>query len=106
MTQQNWEFLKIYIPSIVLFAFIITYMHRGVNFTGGLLWCMTLWGAMHLAGGLVTLPDGWPYHGEQKVLYSWWVVGETIKFDHVVQCFGFGAATIHFHEVDAMVIAP
>ena len=93
VTQQNWEFLKIYIPAIVLFAFIITYMHRGVNFTGGLLWCMTLWGAMHLAGGLVTLPDGWPSHGERKVLYSWWVIGETIKFDHVVHCFGFGSAT-------------
>ena len=93
ITQQNWEFLKIYIPFIGIFAIIIAMMHQRLNFTSALLWCMAIWGAMHLAGGLVRLPDGWPYHGENQVLYSWWVIDQTIKYDHLVHCFGFGSAT-------------
>ena len=91
--QENWEFLKVYIPFFVLVAFLVAFMHRRVNFSLAILWALTLWGAMHLAGGLVPLPDGWAYDGPHQVLYSWWIVGRWLKYDLVVHAFGFGACT-------------
>ena len=93
ITLQNWEFLKVYIPFFIFIAAIIAIMHRRVNFSTAVLWCLALWGAMHLAGGLVRIPDGWDYHGDQQVLYSWWVIGHWLKWDHVVHAFGFGTCT-------------
>ncbi len=93
ITQQNWEFLKIYIPFFVLIAAVVAFMHSRVNFSLVLLWSLTLWGALHLAGGLVRIPDGWDFHGEHQVLYSWWVVGQWLKWDHIVHAFGFGSCT-------------
>lgn len=93
VTQKNWEFLQIYIPFFIVVAAVVAFMHARVNFSGVLLWSLTLWGAMHLAGGLVRLPDGWPYDGEHQVLYSWWVLGQSLKYDHIVHAFGFGTCT-------------
>lgn len=93
ITLQNWEFLKIYIPFFIAIAALVSFMHRRVNFSQVLLWSLTLWGAMHLAGGLVRIPDGWNFDGDQQVLYSWWVIGHWLKYDHVVHAFGFGTCT-------------
>lgn len=93
ITQQNWEFLKVYIPFFFIIAGIVALIHTRVNFSSLLLWCLTIWGAMHLAGGLIKLPEGWAYHGEHQVLYSWWVAGEWLKYDHIVHVFGFGTCT-------------
>lgn len=93
ITQQNWEFLKVYIPALVIIAFVVAFMHQRVNFSLTVLWSLTLWGALHVAGGLVHLPDGWAYQGNQQVLYSWWVVGDWLKYDQLVHAFGFGTTT-------------
>ncbi len=93
VTQQNWEFLKIYIPFFIVIAGVVALMHSRVNFSKTLLWSLTLWGALHLAGGLVRIPDGWSFHGDHQVLYSWWVIGQWLKYDHVVHVFGFGSCT-------------
>lgn len=93
VTQQNWEFLKVYISFFVIMAGVVTLMHARVNFSTLLLWCLTLWGAMHLAGGLIRLPNGWAYDGEHQALSSWWVAGNWLKYDHVVHTFGLGTYT-------------
>jgi len=93
ITLQNWEFLKVYIPFFFAVILLVKFMHWRVKFTKTILWCLTIWGAMHLAGGLVRLPDDWPYHGEHQVLYSWWIIGDWLKYDHVVHAFGFGTTT-------------
>ena len=93
VTQQNWEFLKVYIPFFVIVAGVVALMHARVNFSNFLLWCFAFWGAVHFAGGLVRLPDGWNFDGENQVLYSWWVAGQWLKYDHCVHTFGFGACT-------------
>ncbi|MGD1979448.1 MAG: hypothetical protein PVJ98_08650 [Akkermansiaceae bacterium] len=91
--QKNWEFLRVYIPFFVLVSLLVAFMHRRVNFSLPILWALSLWGAMHLAGGLVPLPDGWAYQGPHQVLYSWWIAGNWLKYDMVVHAYGFGAAT-------------
>ena len=91
--QKNWEFISFYIPFFLLFIGIVTIIQRRVGFPRGLQWGLALWGAMHLAGGMVQLPDGWPYEGTEKVLYFWWLIDDYLKYDHVVHGFGFGVAT-------------
>lgn len=93
ITQKNWEFLQVYIPFFILIAIVVAAMHRRVNFSLVLLWALTLWGALHLAGGLVRLPEGWDYQGPHQVLYSWWIFGTWLKYDHVVHFYGFGTCT-------------
>jgi len=93
ITLQNWEFLKVYIPFFFLAVLVLTYMHQRVRFSDTILWCLTLWGALHFAGGLIQLPNDWPYDGEQKVLYSLWLVENTLKYDQAVHAFGFGSTT-------------
>jgi len=93
VTQQNWEFLQVYIPFFFVIVAVVAFMHSRVNFSNTLLWSLTLWGALHLAGGLVRIPDGWEYQGENQVLYSWWVIGTSLKYDHLVHAFGFGSTT-------------
>ncbi len=93
ITLQNWDFLKTYIPFFIAIAAFIALMHRRVHFSMALLWSLTLWGALHLAGGLVRIPETWDSEGEQTILYSWWVIGSWLKYDQVVQAFGFGTCT-------------
>lgn len=92
-TQQNWEFLNFYIPFFLFFVGIVVLIHKRVGFPKGLLWGLALWGGLHLAGGLVRLPDGWLHEGDQAVLYSWWIIPQWLKYDQVVHGFGFGVAT-------------
>lgn len=92
-TQQNWEFLSIHIPFFLLSVGIVTSGYKRVGFPKGLLWGLTLWGGLHLAGKLVQLPSTWPYHGEQAILYSWWIVNGWLQYDNLVHGFGFGIAT-------------
>ncbi len=93
VTLQNWQFLKIYIPFFIAIAALISLIHRRVNFSSALLWSLTLWGALHLAGALVLIPDDWDFKGEKQVLYSWYVLGTWLKYDHLIHAFGFGTCT-------------
>jgi len=93
ITQKNWEFLGFYIPFFILFGVIIAAMHKRVGFPKGLLWCLSVWGAAHLAGGLVQLPSNWPHEGGEPVLYSWWLINDRLKYDNIIHAYGFGLTT-------------
>ena len=56
-------------------------------------WALSIWGAAHMAGGLVPVPSGWPIEGEHHVLYSLWLIPQRLKYDHVVHAYGFGVTT-------------
>lgn len=88
----NKEFV-FYIAVMVVLIGLVLVVHRRVGLSPGLLWCLSLWGAAHMAGGLVRVPESWPINGEQRVLYSWWLVPERLKYDQIVHAFGFGATT-------------
>ena len=105
----NGEFLFYLVVMLVLVA-VIDAIHWRVGFSTPLLALLSIWGALHMAGGLVPVPDDWPISGNQRVLYSWWVVVFEeipwmsdavepsveyfgIKYDHIVHAFGFGVTT-------------
>lgn len=75
-----------------LFIAIVTYIHFRVKLSSSLLWCFSLWGFLHMAGGLVDLPESWPTNNS-SVLYSLWIIPEYLKYDHIIHAFGFGTTT-------------
>lgn len=88
----NREFLFYIIILLVLIA-VVSAVHLRVGLSPGVLWGLAVWGVAHMAGGLVPVPASWPIDGSIRVLYSWWIIPEYLKFDHVVHIYGFGAAT-------------
>src|SRR6056297_820392 len=98
---RNLEFV-FYIAVLIGSIACIVWIHSRVGLTPGLLWGLSIWGALHMAGGLVTVPDHWPTDGGFRVLYSWWIIpaasggGQTggwLKYDQVVHAYGFGMAS-------------
>ncbi|HEX7009633.1 MAG TPA: hypothetical protein VF184_06600 [Phycisphaeraceae bacterium] len=93
----NLEFVFYLVVMLLLVAGVLV-LHQRVGLTSGALWALSIWGAMHMAGGLVPVPESWPIDGEIRVLYSWWILprstgGGWLKYDHVTHAYGFGVAT-------------
>jgi hypothetical protein len=88
----NQEFL-FYIAVMVVLVGVIWIVHRNVGLEIATLWALSLWGLLHMAGGLLTVPEAWPISGDIRVLYSLWLIPERLKYDQVVHAYGFGVAT-------------
>lgn len=92
ITLQNREFL-IYIGVTVVLMSITLWTHLQVRFHPVSLWGLSVWGLVHMAGGLLRVPDSWPIGGETPVLYNLWLIPGLLKFDQVVHAYGFGLMT-------------
>jgi hypothetical protein len=88
----NYEFLA-YIVIVLVLAGVILVIHRRIALPASLIWCLSAWGALHMAGGLVPLSDDWPVGEGIPVLYNWHIAGPFFKYDQVVHAFGFGVTT-------------
>jgi hypothetical protein len=88
----NREFL-FYLAVMVVLIAAVTVLHSRVGLSRGVLWGLSIWGLAHMAGGLVLVPESWPIDGSSRVLYSWWIIPQLLKYDHVVHAFGFGVTT-------------
>ena len=89
---SNAEFM-IYIGVMVILFGLIGWLHTRIGLTTPTLWCLSLWGFLHMAGGLVPVPESWPIAGDIRVLYSWWLIPSRLKYDQVVHAYGFGVTT-------------
>lgn len=92
ITQGNGEFM-FYIAVMLVLIGVMSLVHRRVGLSTPLLWALSVWGMLHMAGGLVPVPKGWPYDGEHGVLYSLWLIPDRLKYDQVVHAYGFGITT-------------
>lgn len=93
IAQDNTEFL-LYVFVVLLLSYLVLLIDRHAHFTNGLLWLLALWGSMHMAGGLLTIPDHWSAEvdGARRILYTFWIVPGFIKYDQFVHAFGYGAS--------------
>lgn len=89
---DNREFV-FYILVMAILIWAVVMVHRHCNLSRPLLWCFSVWGLLHMAGGLVRIPEAWPYNGSQSVLYSLWLIPGKLKYDQVVHAYGFGITT-------------
>jgi len=92
IVQGNREFIFYIVVMIVLIG-VMSLVNSRVKLTTPLLWAFSIWGLAHMAGGLCPLPAGWPYNGDQAVLYSWWIIPQKLKYDQIVHAYGFGVTT-------------
>lgn len=90
-SSANWEFL-LYIAIVIVLGAVAVTLHYNFSFPPTLIWAISLWGLLHMLGGLSPIPDSWPHEGK-NVLYNWWLVPSHLKYDHVVHAYGFAVVT-------------
>lgn len=88
----NYEFLW-YVAVLVFFFILVLATWSRAKFDAIILWGLSIWGLLHMAGGGLKVGDG--------VLYSLHLIpivgsGDAyiLKFDQVVHMFGFAVATL------------
>ena len=90
--RGNSEFV-IYIAVMAVLIAGVYLIHRRANLSIALLWCLSIWGLLHMAGGLLPIPESWPYNPPHPVLYSLWLIPEKLKYDQIIHAYGFGITT-------------
>ncbi len=88
--SREWP---IYLGLMMVLVPAIYAVHRRCRLSAPLLWAFSLWGLMHMAGGLMPIPEGWSREGSHALLYSWWLIPDRLRYDHVVHAYGFGITT-------------
>lgn len=91
VASQNTEFL-FYIGVVLVLALVVYAIHRSVNLSPYALWALSVWGLLHMLGGLLRIPADLTDNGS-GVLYSLWLIPNYLKYDQVVHAYGFGVAT-------------
>ncbi len=93
LVTHNWEFV-IYIVVVLLCTPVALYAHRHIRFSQPIVWGIAVWGLLHMFGGLVPVPQGWPIDTGESVFYSWWIIPGILKYDMLIHAYGFGIATV------------
>ncbi len=100
---RNGEFVFYSVVMMILAAVVIV-IHRNCDLSQSVLWGLSLWGLAHMVGGLVPIPESWPSNGPIRVVYSWWLIPNYLKYDQIVHAFGFGVTTFVCWQGFASVI--
>src|SRR3989344_3120528 len=100
--RQNWEFIS-YIGLIIFFLLVILLTNKKVHYPNILLWGLTLWAFMHLAGGGIRINN--------ETLYGQMIftISETyafLRYDQVVHMIGFGVATLLMYYLVKPILKP
>jgi len=89
---RQQAFLWVYLPALLASIGIVVWIDRRWGpVPSVLLWMLSLWAAMHLAGGLAANPTG-----ETEILYGMWIIDGALRWDQLVHGFGIAAATAVF----------
>ncbi|MBU0719195.1 MAG: DUF2238 domain-containing protein [Planctomycetes bacterium] len=90
-SRGNYEFV-LYGAVVLVLAIWVLMKQRTVRFDLFILWGLTLWGLLHMAGGNCYVAG--------KRLYALQLIRialppyEVLRYDHVVHLFGFGVVTL------------
>ena len=92
LSRANWEF-AFYIPIVLGLGLSVLSIRRRAGFSNGLLMALSIWGLLHVFGGVAQVPEGWPIDGDIPSFYSWEIIPGYLGYDKPVHAFGFGVAT-------------
>lgn len=90
--KGNFEFIFYILVMLVLTGGLIL-VHRRVGLSSALLWCLSFWGLLHMAGGLLPIPASRHDPDVPGVLYNLWFLPGKLKYDQVIHAYGFGITT-------------
>lgn len=92
LTIGNAEFVG-YIATLFVFIALIAATQRTVRFPLWILWCLSVWGLAHMAGGGIRVDGAVLY---AQVLVPLVGAGEltVLKYDQVVHFYGFGVTAL------------
>ena len=86
--SSNYEFL-FYVLIVIGLISLIVFTNKKVNYPNDVLWGLTIWSCLHLAGGGINI-------GGTR-LYDMMLIPITeniLRYDQVIHIFGFGVATL------------
>jgi putative membrane protein len=89
ITNGDGEFIFYVAVVVILFLAVIGTLPFS-KFTRGIVWVLSVWGILHLAGGRIKIGDTVLYDLQLIPLYKGTGEMILIKYDQVVHAFGFG----------------
>lgn len=92
LAGRNHEFLLYLLVMMVIIAAVLG-VYRRAGLSRGVLWGFSLWGVLHMIGGLVPIPDSWHTGDTTGVVYSWRIIPGYLKYDQLVHGIGVGLVT-------------
>lgn len=89
---QNHEFLLyIVVMGVIITAMCAVHLHAGLSRI--LLWGFSVWGMLHMLGGLTPIPSQWHKPDVSGVVYNWRIIPGFLKYDQAIHGFGVGLVT-------------
>ena len=85
LRDLNLEFV-LYVVVVILVGALVVWKQRKVRFDRTILWGLTIWGLLHMAGGNIQVGG--------DVLYSLQLIPVVLRYDQFVHAFGFGTAAL------------
>lgn len=82
--SRNSEFL-VYVAVVLFFLVLLLKKYRKLGLSTGVLWGLSVWGLLHMAGGNLTVAG--------DVLYNYDIFG-VLRYDKPVHAYGFGLTTV------------
>ncbi len=102
LIKINYEFI-IYIGVILFFLTVIIISNRKVCYPNTVLWLLTLWAVLHMAGGSLYLNNVKLYEMMILPLSQTYPV---LRYDQLVHIIGFGAATLTLFYILKPLLQP
>jgi len=99
---ENYEFL-LYVGVIVFFLGLIIATIEKTRFSNTVLWGLTAWALLHMAGGGLTVGDGRLYELMLLPLSDTYPI---FRYDQLVHMIGFGVATLVMYELLKPLLKP
>jgi len=97
LSIRNYEFIW-YAAVVILFFGLILGTIKYSKFTPIILWGLSIWGLLHMAGGSIPVGDGVLY-GVQLIDFVKDGEFTLLKYDQALHAFGFGVATLVAHHL-------
>lgn len=91
-SRRNYEFVT-YVGVVVFFSIVILATNKKMNYPNVVLWGLTLWGMLHMAGGGLLL-NGGTMRLYELILIPLSENYEIFKYDQFVHIIGFGVSTL------------
>lgn len=103
LSIKNYEFL-LYEAEMLALMILVVFMDKRVQFSRLVLYLLASWGALHLAGGLVPIPDSLADMNDAdpnaafQVLYNMRPWDSLPRYDNVIHALGFGTCALATRE--------